>query len=258
MHEQRITAQTEPKPQPHVVELANFLYHSFYYSQGNTRLQRLLLWGARESYQELIAACSEQDRQDIVERTAQRAETWLRHGPHPKTPATRNAAAGVRSTISGFEATLMTGKLPKYAQRHVPARREQLPMTLSQDMVLSDYQWIVAEKEGRPNRKSNPQSTFNRPYLSHSVHYALLGNTTGNAVMDGLFAAARTSLLTRVANPDMEFDCDLREHSEQSSVITEQLRAVIQRHCSHQPDDKVRLEAVISPAVLAPYVLVDQ
>ena len=67
-----------------------------------------------------------------------------------------------------------------------------LILSIVNDMVTLDDKYLN-ELNGRPNRSGSPDSgnPASDPYLSHLVHYGLLGKTTGSDEYDRMFREVR-------------------------------------------------------------------
>lgn len=115
-------AGLQHEPRSMNAELADFLFRSYYFSQGKPRLQRRLIDYAREYYgPAALSALSQQDRDEIRQLATTRVTSWVERGPHAKLGA-RNLP--VPTLVASIEQSLRFGTgsgLPRMDWRMRPA-----------------------------------------------------------------------------------------------------------------------------------------
>ena len=195
-------------------EIANFLYLSFFFSQGNNQLQKCLIAYARQYYKEPLRKLRNSDKIAIKTKAAQRATSWVRRGPHPdllyketsdvQTRLSKVSNFTIRATINPY-ARLLTAQAPDPKLLALTKFSRELPLKTSRLLIEVDYQWLV-EKGGRPNRKANKSSPFNDSFLSHAVYFGLLGQTTNHPAMDFAYSAIRPVLQQSLSGQPQDFN----------------------------------------------------
>jgi hypothetical protein len=173
-------------------DLAAVLFQTYYVSQGSGILQNDLFRYARHRFPGL-GHTPDSQKIEAVEMVMKKSASWVRNGPHTSRLSTLEIAqeeSDLRQTLASPELADSTG-----------FTEDALLGSIAKGITMRDYRWLVFAV-GRPGRRAAATNDYHKPYLSHAMHYGVLGNTTRNPVMDDLLAGVGRTLPALYRQPD--------------------------------------------------------
>lgn len=213
-------------------ELADFVFQSFYFAQGDVSLQNTLIaYGQSYYHQDIVGQPNLQ--KNVQEIVQQRCGNWVR-GSHTRTNT--SPAQVEEETIN--EVSQLFGAV------YVPTQRP-VDIWMDNDVVhhtvARDYRWLVADT-GRPNRKPDRNDEYNDPFLSFLIHYGVLRNTTHRPIYDAIFERVGAAALYMYSRNNQR---RIGTGPHTSDVYPNVLRAVVQAHCTHHPQQTLLVQAIL-------------
>lgn len=198
-------------------ELAAFLFHSFYFSQGHLSSHKLIAQFGHEYYADQLVGLSDEDIVKIKRLSADKIIRWGSNGPH------RNV---------GFVAEELIDR-PILCEPLGLILENQPPTTEAEDKLvgeLIDADWgYIVHQQGRWHRNPDKGGIYNDPFLSHAIHYGLLGRGAHQPALTQMFARLQP-VFTRHFQED------------QSGLAS----AVTKVYVEHHPEDAEAVAAVLA------------
>ena len=224
-------------------ELADFLFKSFFYSQGEKTTQANLLAYGQDFYGAALAQITTDDREEIRQRAARKALSWLEHGPHTDvSPSKSTLAMRIARQIEKYEAQFTVTVPPKEA-----APSEERDALTCVKMIDSDNLWV--SYEGRFERKRGSGREYQDPFLSHVIFYGLLGRDAHNPAMNYIFRRVKHALLGQVLDSSgVSFKPD---SGGEDPVI--QFREVLAIYLEHHPDEQEEVQQALGQGQAAQF-----
>lgn len=173
-------------------EIANFLFSSFYFSQGRGALQEKMLMDGHDYYGQFLDRV---DQERVINDVAVRSLSWVSRAPHKRM---NNSAGQIRGEVTKQSKKLFSpdgydraqywepdGTLDPWLDGHVAdgiLKRDEVFL-----FGLVDEDEPATVEVGRPERTIRNKSAYNARFLSHAVFYGLMLQPTGTGGFDHIF-----------------------------------------------------------------------
>ena len=219
-------------------ELADFVFQSFYFSQGHSFLQESLIDYGRAFYGDRLTLLTPLDREEIRAQALKKALSWTVSGPHSRLNEEAVAEA-VENEIYEFE-TIFSGADVAYLLKRPPFTSAVDAQTCKM-VIEQDYHWLL-ENSGRPGRhESSAHSELKDPYLSHIIYYGLLGRDARNPVMNQTFLRIRRVLLEGLSGNPVVVNTN-----SPTFFPRKKFNEVLTVYLEHHPAEQAEIERVLS------------
>lgn len=208
------------KPQP---EIADFLFKSFYFSQGSSEVQDILLAYGNSYFDH---ALEEVDIPLLIDSVAKRSLAWIRRGPHERSTESNQS---IVEQVENFQRKLFdTSLLPLDGiPLNFTKQLDSLKDFTAFKLIQRDGDFIVSRRNGRKERSSDKTGPYHARQLSHAVFYGIMLTSTGSPAFDTIFAGI---------HDDVANNLSAREGGLLSNDI-------VSAHLSDRPQDREALAA---------------
>ena len=233
---------------------ADFLFWSFYHSQGAPHAQTaILLYGRREYLAATLSELTPDEHHTVNDQVAQRAHRWITAGPHYRM---RQDFVPDAEYISFYGDVLLDPnwfprKENNFLRQNTPlVSMDSEALTTRIATALIDAEYLLLKRDrGRQGRRGRERpDEFQDPYLSHVVQYGLLRRDPHNPTIDLIQADLHPHYVGRLLDSTVEPDPTFEPRLNFFVPISEKLAHIIGTHLQHHPEDEAPLSDLLALA----------